>query len=80
MMEPTESPLAVVCDFDGTITTDDVAVALLTRFATGDWESCDDDLRASRISVGVNGLPRLAETSRCLKRPSRPVLTSLAQW
>ncbi len=30
--------LAIICDFDGTITRDDLAVSMLTAYAVGDWE------------------------------------------
>ncbi|MBM2827360.1 MAG: 2-hydroxy-3-keto-5-methylthiopentenyl-1-phosphate phosphatase [Dehalococcoidia bacterium] len=43
--------LSIVCDFDGTITMDDMAVAMLTAFAIGDWERWDDEFAAGRITI-----------------------------
>jgi 2-hydroxy-3-keto-5-methylthiopentenyl-1-phosphate phosphatase len=44
---------AVQCDFDGTITVDDVSFLLLDAFADGDWRQLWEDYVAGRISVGV---------------------------
>jgi len=41
----------VQCDFDGTITEQDVSFLLLDAFANKDWRRLLDDYRADRISV-----------------------------
>lgn len=41
----------VQCDFDGTITEQDVSFLLLDAFANEDWRRLLDDYRADRISV-----------------------------
>src|SRR5437867_1175186 len=43
-----DRPLAVLSDFDGTITVEDVAEVLLARFATGEWEEIE---RLNRAGV-----------------------------
>lgn len=48
---PPEPKLAVLSDFDGTITTVDTAVFILERYAVGDWRELDRQLRAGSISV-----------------------------
>jgi 2-hydroxy-3-keto-5-methylthiopentenyl-1-phosphate phosphatase len=49
----TPSPGTVVqCDFDGTITHDDVAFVMLAAHAKGDWRKVHDDYEAARITVG----------------------------
>jgi 2-hydroxy-3-keto-5-methylthiopentenyl-1-phosphate phosphatase len=45
------SGYAVMCDFDGTITTFDTADHILRRFAEGDWESYDRMLDEGKISL-----------------------------
>jgi len=42
----------VQCDFDGTITYDDVSFAMLDAFADGDWRHLHDEYEQSNISVG----------------------------
>ena len=42
----------VQCDFDGTITEEDVSFILLDAFADDDWRQIDREYRAGRISVG----------------------------
>ena len=44
--------ILVQCDFDGTITEQDVSFFLLDAFAQGDWRELLRDYRAHRISVG----------------------------
>ena len=44
--------MLVQCDFDGTITEDDVSFALLDAFARGDWRHWLEQYRLNRISVG----------------------------
>ncbi len=40
----------ILCDFDGTISVRDMTYVLVTRFASGDWESIDRDFREGKIS------------------------------
>jgi 2-hydroxy-3-keto-5-methylthiopentenyl-1-phosphate phosphatase len=42
----------VQCDFDGTVTEQDVSFLLLDAFAQGDWRQLLRDYQANRISVG----------------------------
>ncbi len=42
----------VQCDFDGTITEQDVSFLLLDAFANGDWRRLLDEYRESKMSVG----------------------------
>jgi len=44
-------PLAVLTDFDGTITTTDTAVYILERYSVGDWRELARLLRAGSITV-----------------------------
>ena len=42
----------VQCDFDGTITEEDVSFFLLDKFANGDWRQLLDEYQHGRLSVG----------------------------
>jgi len=42
----------IQCDFDGTITEDDVSFLLLDTFANGDWRQLLTEYREGKISVG----------------------------
>lgn len=42
----------IQCDFDGTITEEDVSFRLLDTFAEGDWRQLHREYEADRISVG----------------------------
>ena len=42
----------VQCDFDGTVTTEDVSFLLLDAFADGDWRQWEGEYASGRISVG----------------------------
>jgi 2-hydroxy-3-keto-5-methylthiopentenyl-1-phosphate phosphatase len=44
--------MLIQCDFDGTITEEDVSFALLDAFAQGDWREWFQHYRQNRISVG----------------------------
>jgi 2-hydroxy-3-keto-5-methylthiopentenyl-1-phosphate phosphatase len=44
--------ILVQCDFDGTITTEDVSFMLLDAFAQGDWHAINDEYAAGKITVG----------------------------
>jgi 2-hydroxy-3-keto-5-methylthiopentenyl-1-phosphate phosphatase len=44
--------MIVQCDFDGTITEDDVSFALLDAFAQGDWRELFQYYRENKIPVG----------------------------
>jgi 2-hydroxy-3-keto-5-methylthiopentenyl-1-phosphate phosphatase len=39
----------ILCDFDGTISTQDIGYVLLNRFTSGDWEAIDLDFREGKI-------------------------------
>jgi len=41
--------LHILCDFDGTISTEDVTDSLLARFADPEWEAIEADWKAGRI-------------------------------
>jgi len=45
------APVIVVCDFDGTITTEDTAELVLKVYADGDWREPDRLLARGRISL-----------------------------
>ena len=45
--------IAIQCDFDGTITEDDVGYILLDTFADGNWRQILADYLAGRIPVGT---------------------------
>ena len=47
-----ETKTLIQCDFDGTITEEDVSFLLLGEFAQGDWQRLLEDYREHRISVG----------------------------
>lgn len=42
----------IQCDFDGTITVDDVSFAILDKFADGNWRQWFKDYEDGKISVG----------------------------
>lgn len=44
--------ILIQCDFDGTITEEDVSFVLLDAFTDGEWRPLLEDYRAGRISVG----------------------------
>ncbi|MBI4186299.1 MAG: MtnX-like HAD-IB family phosphatase [Chloroflexi bacterium] len=43
----------VQCDFDGTITREDISFLLLDEFATDNWRRVLDDYRENRIPIGL---------------------------
>ena len=45
----TKRKLAVICDFDGTITREDVAEAILRRFTGDAWMKFENDYRAGKM-------------------------------
>ena len=51
-MRSPEAKTLVQCDFDGTITEEDVSFMLLDTFADGDWRRLLGDYRQGKISVG----------------------------
>lgn len=52
-MPPKEKTKTLVqCDFDGTITEEDVSFLILDAFANGDWRQLLDQYKEGRISVG----------------------------
>lgn len=53
-MPSTEATKTMVqCDFDGTITEEDVSFLLLDVFADGNWRQLQEEYRQGRISVGL---------------------------
>ena len=44
--------MIIQCDFDGTITEEDVSFMLLDAFAQGDWRKIFQEYRENKISVG----------------------------
>jgi 2-hydroxy-3-keto-5-methylthiopentenyl-1-phosphate phosphatase len=48
----TNKKILIQCDFDGTITTEDVSFMLLDAFAKGDWRAINDEYAAGKITVG----------------------------
>jgi 2-hydroxy-3-keto-5-methylthiopentenyl-1-phosphate phosphatase len=42
----------IQCDFDGTLTVEDVSFLILDNFADGDWRSILEQYKTNRISVG----------------------------
>ena len=42
---------SILCDFDGTITTTDTCVQVLSHFADGDWKAYDDELLEGKIEL-----------------------------
>ena len=48
----TNKKILIQCDFDGTITTEDVSFMLLDAFAKGDWHAINDEYTAGKITVG----------------------------
>jgi len=53
MTPSTEVKTIVQCDFDGTITRQDVSFLILEAFADGNWRQLLDEYREGRISVGI---------------------------
>jgi 2-hydroxy-3-keto-5-methylthiopentenyl-1-phosphate phosphatase len=39
----------ILCDFDGTISVQDIGYVLVTQFASSEWESIDGDFRERKI-------------------------------
>jgi len=52
MQEDKRMKTLVQCDFDGTITEEDVSFLILDAFADGDWRKLLEDYKGGRISVG----------------------------
>jgi len=50
LKQPTKT--VVQCDFDGTVTLEDVSFLLLDAFATGDWRRLHDEYEKANMSVG----------------------------
>ena len=44
--------ILVQCDFDGTITEEDVSFLILDAFADGDWRKLLEEYKGGRITVG----------------------------
>lgn len=71
-MNPTEGLKTLVqCDFDGTITTEDIGFQMLDAFAGGDWRRLLTQYQAGRISVGrfnTSAFAMVRETKKTLDR------------
>jgi 2-hydroxy-3-keto-5-methylthiopentenyl-1-phosphate phosphatase len=52
MSEDNKLKTLVQCDFDGTLTEEDVSFLILDSFADGDWRKIFEDYKEGRISVG----------------------------
>jgi len=52
MPSPGEGKILVQCDFDGTVTEEDISFLILDAFADGDWRKLLTQYREKRISVG----------------------------
>lgn len=52
MSEDNKLKTLVQCDFDGTLTKEDVSFLILDSFADGDWRKLFEDYKEGRISVG----------------------------
>lgn len=50
--QPAGPGTVIQCDFDGTVTVDDVSFFVLDRFARGDWRRINAEYEAGRITVG----------------------------
>ncbi len=64
----------VQCDFDGTITEEDVSFSILDAFANGDWRQLLADHREGRISVG-----HFNQKAFAMVRASEHAMTELAK-
>ncbi len=42
----------IQCDFDGTVTVEDISFMILDTFARGDWRKLEDEYEADKITVG----------------------------
>ncbi len=52
-MKPTERTKTLLqCDFDGTITEEDVSFSILDAYANGDWRRLLDEYKKGKITVG----------------------------
>jgi 2-hydroxy-3-keto-5-methylthiopentenyl-1-phosphate phosphatase len=51
-MAPGKNKTILQCDFDGTITVDDVSFLLLDKFAEGDWRKVLNKYREDKLTVG----------------------------
>ena len=52
MPSPEEGKILIQCDFDGTVTKEDISFLILDAFADGDWRQLLTQYREKRISVG----------------------------
>ena len=84
-----QSDWLLILDFDGTVTTEDIAVQVLNAYAAPGWESHDDDYEAGRITLAECihrqfGMIRASrETIRRFARERavlRPGLRELLAW
>jgi 2-hydroxy-3-keto-5-methylthiopentenyl-1-phosphate phosphatase len=62
------------CDFDGTVTHEDISFQLLDTFADGDWRKLLAEYQQGRISVG-----RFNTSSFAMVRQDRPTLVKLVR-
>lgn len=52
MSQGEETKTLIQCDFDGTITVDDISFRLLDEFADGNWRELLEEYRVGKIPVG----------------------------
>jgi 2-hydroxy-3-keto-5-methylthiopentenyl-1-phosphate phosphatase len=52
MQHPSNIKTLIQCDFDGTLTEEDVSFLILDTFADGDWRSILEQYKSNQISVG----------------------------
>ena len=68
-MQPTDAKTLVQCDFDGTVTEEDVSFLILDAFARGDWRQWLDRYQEAKISVS-----RFNIESLTMVREDKPTL------
>ena len=74
MPSPGSGKTLVQCDFDGTVTEEDVSFIILDAFARGDWRKLLADYRANKISVD-----RFNRQAFALVKASRETLTEFVK-
>jgi 2-hydroxy-3-keto-5-methylthiopentenyl-1-phosphate phosphatase len=52
MQHPSNIKTLIQCDFDGTLTEQDISFLILDTFADGDWRSILEQYKSNQISVG----------------------------
>ena len=52
--------MIIQCDFDGTVTTNNVSLLLRERFAVGDWQKIESDDLRGQLAVEVSNIRQYA--------------------